>query len=416
MNAGSVKSLDREHPRLKLHGTQECALKKAMADWFQPVLDAVKIGGICGTLRSGWSRGSCGTSVSKHGALLHWALGISFKIAQPFFPPDQMARPRVFISSTFYDLRQVRSDLERFIREVGYEPVQHERGQVPYGSQDKLESYCYKEIAQVDIVVNIVGGRFGSGSFEEAYSVSQMELKTALRLNKQSYIFVDGSVMAEYRMYLKNKGLKGIQYVASDDEKIFRFIEEMQDLPRNNQIIEFRQAEEIAVHLREQWAGLFQRFLQEQEQLPDRRAADELHEALKTVNQLVTFLTNERREQGSAINEILLTSHPIFARLREVTNAPYPIFFRTFDEMNSLLKARKWRIVDSEQWDSPGSAEWVRKGSSDSQSDLLKISLEIFEDGKLRVYTMDEWNEAWVEASVYCHPFNFDPADEEVPF
>ena len=25
-----------------------------------------------------------------------------------------MARPRIFISSTFYDLRQVRSDIERF--------------------------------------------------------------------------------------------------------------------------------------------------------------------------------------------------------------------------------------------------------------------------------------------------------------
>lgn len=189
----------------------------------------------------------------------------------------------------------------------------------------------------------------------------------------------------------------------------------MQALPRSNQIIEFRQAEEIAIHLREQFAGLFQRFLQEQEQLPDRRAADDLHEALKTVNQLVTFLTNERREQGGIINEILLPGHPIFARLREITNAPYPIFFRTFDEMNALLKARKWREVDPEKWDSPGFAEWIRKESSDSQSDLLKISLEIFEEGKLRIYTMDEWDQSWVEESIY-NPFVSDPADEEVPF
>jgi len=323
-----------------------------------------------------------------------------------------MAKPRVFISSTFYDLRQVRSDLERFITEVGYEPVQHERGQVPYGSQEKLESYCYKEITQVDIVVNIIGGRFGSGSFEEAYSISQMELKTALRLNKQSYIFIDGSVMAEYRMYLKNKEVKGIRYVAADDEKIFRFIEEMQALPRNNQIIEFRQAEEIALHLREQWAGLFQRFLQEQEQLPDRRAADDLHEALKTVNQLVTFLTNEHREQGGIINEILLTSHPIFARLREITNSPYPLFFRTYDEMCSLLKAWKWRELNPEFWDSPECAEWIRKDAGDSNSLLLMISLEIFEDGKLRIYTMDEWNDTWVVVS----PCEEVPPEEEVPF
>jgi hypothetical protein len=326
-----------------------------------------------------------------------------------------MAKPRVFISSTFYDLRQVRSDLERFIREIGYEPVQHERGQVPYGAQEKLEKYCYKEIDQVDIVVNIVGGRFGSGSFEEAYSISQMELITALRLNKQSYIFVEGAVMSEYRMYLQNKDVKGITYVAADDVRIFGFIEEMQALPRNNQIIEFRQAEDIALHLREQWAGLFQRFLQEQEQLPDRRAADDLHEALKTVNRLVTFLTNERREQGGIINDILLTSHPVFSRLREITNTPYPVFFRTYEEMSSWLKARRWRDVDPKQWDSPDFAEWFKKDSSDGEDLLLKVSLGIFEDGKLRIYTSDEWNDSWVEKSVYDE-FGDAPSDDEVPF
>ncbi len=63
----------------------------------------------------------------------------------------------------------------------------------------------YKEIDQVDIVVNIVGGRFGSGSSEEAYSISQMELKPALRPNKQSYIFVEGAVMSEYKPYLQTR-------------------------------------------------------------------------------------------------------------------------------------------------------------------------------------------------------------------
>jgi hypothetical protein len=57
-----------------------------------------------------------------------------------------MARPRVFLSSTFYDLRQIRADLERFIKQLGYEPILHERGKVPYGSEKKLEHYCYKEL------------------------------------------------------------------------------------------------------------------------------------------------------------------------------------------------------------------------------------------------------------------------------
>ena len=68
-----------------------------------------------------------------------------------------MARPKVFISSTFYDLKQIRNDLDVFIKDMGYDPVLNERGNIPYGSTEKLEDYCYKEIDQVDILVSIIG-------------------------------------------------------------------------------------------------------------------------------------------------------------------------------------------------------------------------------------------------------------------
>jgi hypothetical protein len=308
-----------------------------------------------------------------------------------------MTRPRVFISSTFYDLRQVRADLERFVREIGYEPVQHERGHVPYGSMEKLESYCYKEIAQVDIVVNIVGGRFGSVSFDEANSISQMELKTAVKMNKQCYVFVDAAVYAEYRLYLRNKGLAGLQFAAADDQRILTFIEDIEALPRNNQLIEFRNADEIAAHLREQWAGLFQRFLQEQEQLPDRRAADELHVALGTVNQLITFLTTEKRDQGSAINEILLANHPVFEQIRRVTTTPYPVFFRTRKEMQAWLNARNWRAVEGASSPDPKTTIQWRYDYENGTHLLLNISSQIFKADRLRVFTAAEWNPDWVK-------------------
>lgn len=40
-------------------------------------------------------------------------------------------RPRVFVSSTYYDLRIVRADLERFIKEMGYEAVLYEKAIFP---------------------------------------------------------------------------------------------------------------------------------------------------------------------------------------------------------------------------------------------------------------------------------------------
>ena len=64
-----------------------------------------------------------------------------------------MAKPRVFISSTYYDLKSIRADLERFIRDQGYEPVMHERGHIPYGKEDKPEEYAYREIDYCDIII-----------------------------------------------------------------------------------------------------------------------------------------------------------------------------------------------------------------------------------------------------------------------
>ena len=62
-----------------------------------------------------------------------------------------MAKPRVFISSTFYDLKQIRADLDNFILGLGYDVVRNEEGGIPYGTNFKLEDYCYKEISRIFI-------------------------------------------------------------------------------------------------------------------------------------------------------------------------------------------------------------------------------------------------------------------------
>ena len=86
-----------------------------------------------------------------------------------------MAHPRVFISSTYYDLKNVRADLERYIKDRGFDPVLNERGQIPYGNEEKLEEYCYREIENCDILVSIIGGRHGSSSSHDPYSISHQQ-------------------------------------------------------------------------------------------------------------------------------------------------------------------------------------------------------------------------------------------------
>jgi len=311
-----------------------------------------------------------------------------------------MAKPRVFISSTFYDLRQVRSDLDRFIKELGYESVLNELGNIPYGKDDKLEEYCYKEISNIDILVSIVGGRFGHESQHNPMSISQMEFKTAIDLNKQVYIFIEKNVFAEYQTYLLNKKNIETKYRFADNVKIYEFIEFLESQPSNNNIYGFETSHDIIVYLKEQWAGLFQRFLSEQIRVKEINLHKGIENTAKTLNQLVTFLTEERRDKDTAIQDILLSNHPAFEELRQLLSVAYRIYFISKDELTEWLYARQYRentflLLALEVKDDY--FEYYRDDARQKKKYTLRVKKEIFtDDGKLKAFTKAEWKEDYI--------------------
>jgi hypothetical protein len=314
-----------------------------------------------------------------------------------------MARPRIFVSSTFYDLRHVRGEIERFIQGMGYDPVLNERGNIAYETKEALETYCYKEIEKVSMLVSIIGNRFGSTSREnENYSVSNMEIKTAIKQGKQVYIFVDKGVQSDYRTYLKNKG-KDISYHHVDDIRIFQFLEEVYSLPSNNQVFGFESIAEVIAYLKEQWAGLLEIYLQSQGQEKINQVSDTIKSTAETLKELVELLRNERsglqdvvHGREKALDAIIVQNHPVFNRLRTLTGAPYRIFFTSKEEMDVWLKARQWEPVVKEAWDSESDREYIRDGKSSSQT-LLYVSEQLFDvDGRLRMMLPGEWDANFV--------------------
>src|SRR3989442_14913498 len=75
-----------------------------------------------------------------------------------------MARPRVFLSSTYYDRKYIRAELEGFIESLGFEPVLSEKGHIAYLFDQPLDESCYREARDADIFVLLVGGRYGSAA------------------------------------------------------------------------------------------------------------------------------------------------------------------------------------------------------------------------------------------------------------
>jgi hypothetical protein len=183
-----------------------------------------------------------------------------------------MARPRVFVSSTYYDLRHIRASLETFIESLGYDPILSEKGDIAYAPNISLDESCYREAASSDVLVLIIGGRYGAersdsrttlphGFFDRYDSITKLEYMNAIENNLPVYILVDGQVYAEYQIFLKNRENKSITYAHVDSVNIFHLIEDILLQRRNNALNTFSRYVEIEEWLREQWAGLFREFL-----------------------------------------------------------------------------------------------------------------------------------------------------------
>lgn len=268
-----------------------------------------------------------------------------------------MARPRIFVSSTYYDLKHLRSSIEAFIESLGYESILSEKGDIAYAPDMPLDESCYREVRNTDIFVLVLGGRYGSersgrqdrrlppGFFDRYDSVTKLEYRAAVEHDIPIYIFVERSVHAEYQTFLRNKDKPDITYAHVDSVNVFLLIEEILAQPRNNPVKEFDRYEDIESWLREQWAGLFKDMLQRasgqkqltslQQQVSNLAAASNtLQRYLEAVVEKVSpqkaaaLITQEQQKLEEARQHSLLRSNDLVSYLER----QYGIGFETFGE------------------------------------------------------------------------------------
>lgn len=317
-----------------------------------------------------------------------------------------MAKPRVFISSTFYDLRQIRVELDKFIEGLGYEPVRNEEGDIPYGKDEALQAYCYKEIANIDVLVSIIGSRYGSAGIikekEQEYSVSQLELKTALKEDKQVFVFIDKNVFTEYETYILNKNNENVIYKYVDNVNIYKFIEEIKALPHNNNIKGFETAENITSYLREQFAGLFKQFMLDNKRVKETLIIRDIENTAKTLRELVDYLKEDSQGKDEEINRIIRINHPMVGRLKELLNIHYNIYIEGKRDLEALLKARGYKFNPIEEY-------WERTFNNE----LLKlfISEDLFENDKLKYIKASDWSDDFIKLEKA-----FLQKDDDLPF
>lgn len=205
-----------------------------------------------------------------------------------------MAQPKVFVSSTCYDLATIRSELRSFIHDLGCDPVLSEYSDVLYDPKHHTHTSCLQELGSTDLVVVIIGSRFGGRAIPKAVemldyerlsqmsanpnflkdkhnlSIAQLEVLQAIQNETPVFTFVDSGVLNDHQTYEKNKTkqiLSEIEFPHIDKQEtavyIFEFINFLRQMSANNAIFPFQKLDDIKDTLRKQWAALFQRLLYE---------------------------------------------------------------------------------------------------------------------------------------------------------
>lgn len=125
-----------------------------------------------------------------------------------------MARPRVFVSSTYCDLKYVRERLSHFLERLGFEPVLFENDDIFFEYGEEIDDSCFNEIKYCHFMVLIIGKNYGNAIHEDEgkkregenyISITKREYETAVESKIPISVFVDKSVDIEYELYKKNK-------------------------------------------------------------------------------------------------------------------------------------------------------------------------------------------------------------------
>lgn len=241
-----------------------------------------------------------------------------------------MAVPKVFVSSTCYDLAEERSQLERFIISYGFQPILSEYSDVFYDPDEHTHNACVKEVSHCDLFILIISGRFGGKHIDgDGESITQAEYNEARRLKIPIFSFVKNDVLNAQLYFKENVKSEGKEfatkikypsiYKQDDAVKIFNFIQSVQHARENNAIEAYVSFTDIENHLRKQWAAQFYKFLQGRKDRLDVEHISIILEKLSGSSNKLESLVESLHDhnQGKDKTQELLTNAELYKNIED---------------------------------------------------------------------------------------------------
>ncbi len=169
-----------------------------------------------------------------------------------------MAKPRIFLSSTCYDLSTVRAELTRFLESRGFEAINSQDKNFGVSLGMHSHTACLSEVESADYLLLVIGSRRGGTYIGSESSITNEEYKVAEKLDLPRIVAVQRSVWDHRPTYKKNPRADHSHIV--DDVRIFSFIDYIASGHSDNWVHTFETIQELEQVVTTQFAHYLTQF------------------------------------------------------------------------------------------------------------------------------------------------------------
>src|SRR4051812_24629597 len=131
--------------------------------------------------------------------------------------------PGVMVSSTFFDLKQIREDLRTFLADdLGYRALLSEHPSFPITPELPTIENCRERVERdADVLILVIGRRYGSMDDRSATSITNLEYLAAREKGIPIYAFVERGIRTLLPVWRANPSSDFSQEV--DSVELFKF-------------------------------------------------------------------------------------------------------------------------------------------------------------------------------------------------
>lgn len=169
-----------------------------------------------------------------------------------------MAKLNIFVSSTCYDLNQIRKDLNEAIIFLGHTPIMCENTDFSVNPHSTNTENCLKNVEEADVFVLIIGNRYGYQDVNTGKSITNYEFLKAVEKSLPIYTFTLKQMVYVFDVWKANPNADFSSIV--DSSKIFNFIDDVR-YKSGKWNFTFENAQDIIAILKDQLSSLFKESL-----------------------------------------------------------------------------------------------------------------------------------------------------------